>query len=66
LRRGFEDGYLAFAEQLGIGTLAWAPLSSGLLAEGFEWEALHPDDFRRSLPLAAADKREQLAALRGT
>lgn len=36
----------------GIGLLCWAPLASGFLVDGFTTEALEPDDFRRSSPLA--------------
>jgi aryl-alcohol dehydrogenase-like predicted oxidoreductase len=36
----------------GIGLLCWAPLASGFLVDGFSPEALEPDDFRRSSPLA--------------
>ena len=35
----------------GIGLLCWAPLASGFLADGFDVEALEPDDFRRSSAL---------------
>ena len=53
----------------GIGLLCWAPLASGFLADGFDLDALDPDDFRRRSRLAergdeiASHRRE--AAARG-
>ena len=44
----------------GIGLLCWAPLASGFLVDGFSTDALEPDDFRRSSPLAA--RGEEIAA----
>ena len=41
--------------QLGIGVLAWSPLASGFLAEGFDLGQLVPDDFRREHPFARLD-----------
>jgi aryl-alcohol dehydrogenase-like predicted oxidoreductase len=41
--------------ELGIGVLAWSPLASGFLAEGFDLEQLVPDDFRHSHPFAQLD-----------
>jgi aryl-alcohol dehydrogenase-like predicted oxidoreductase len=46
---------------LGIGLLAWSPLASGFLAEGFDLADLVPDDFRHTHPFAQLD----LAPLRG-
>ncbi|HKC22169.1 MAG TPA: aldo/keto reductase [Gaiellaceae bacterium] len=41
--------------QLGIGVLAWSPLASGFLAEGFDLAQLVPDDFRHDHPFARLD-----------
>jgi len=42
-----DPAVLELAPRLGIGLLAWAPLASGFLVDGFDVETLHPDDFRR-------------------
>jgi aryl-alcohol dehydrogenase-like predicted oxidoreductase len=52
--------------QLGIGVLAWSPLASGFLAEGFDLSELVPDDFRHDHPFARLDLgplRAQLAEI---
>jgi aryl-alcohol dehydrogenase-like predicted oxidoreductase len=46
--------------RLGVGLLCWAPLASGFLVDGFSPEALEPDDFRRSSPLA--ERTEEIDA----
>jgi aryl-alcohol dehydrogenase-like predicted oxidoreductase len=49
---------------LGIGVLAWSPLASGFLADGFDLGRLVPDDFRHDHPFARLDLaplRAQLA-----
>ncbi|HWL32460.1 MAG TPA: aldo/keto reductase [Gaiellaceae bacterium] len=46
----------------GIGLLCWAPLASGFLVDGFSTDALEPDDFRRSSPLA--ERTEEIDAHR--
>jgi len=51
---------------LGIGLLAWSPLASGFLAEGFDLAELVPDDFRHGHPFAQLDLgplRAQLAEI---
>lgn len=51
---------------LGIGLLAWSPLASGFLAEGFDLADLVPDDFRHTHPFAQLDLaplRARLAAV---
>jgi aryl-alcohol dehydrogenase-like predicted oxidoreductase len=50
--------------QLGIGVLAWSPLASGFLAEGFDLDELVPDDFRRDHPFARLDLGPLRAQLR--
>jgi aryl-alcohol dehydrogenase-like predicted oxidoreductase len=40
---------------LGIGLLAWSPLASGFLAEGFDLADLVADDFRHTHPFAQLD-----------
>jgi aryl-alcohol dehydrogenase-like predicted oxidoreductase len=51
LHREPEDEILS----LGIGLLAWSPLASGFLAEGFDLAGLVPDDFRHAHPFAQLD-----------
>jgi len=55
LHRDPEHDILRVAVERGIGLLAWSPLASGFLAEGFDLEALVEDDFRRSHPFAQLD-----------
>jgi aryl-alcohol dehydrogenase-like predicted oxidoreductase len=53
---------------LGIGLLAWSPLASGFLAEGFDLADLVADDFRRTHPFAQLDLaplRAKLAEIGG-
>jgi aryl-alcohol dehydrogenase-like predicted oxidoreductase len=47
LHRAVERDVLPFARQRGLGVLAWSPLASGFLTDGFDLAALPPDDFRR-------------------
>jgi aryl-alcohol dehydrogenase-like predicted oxidoreductase len=61
LARATERDVLPFAQRHGLGVLAWSPLGSGFLTEGFDLDALHEDDFRRRHPFAQLD----LSALRG-
>ena len=49
LWREVEDAVLPLAQQRGLGFLAWSPLASGFLTDGFDVDALSPDDFRRNL-----------------
>jgi aryl-alcohol dehydrogenase-like predicted oxidoreductase len=49
--------------RLGVGMLAWSPLASGFLAEGFDLAALVPDDFRHSHPFAQLDLQPLRARL---
>jgi aryl-alcohol dehydrogenase-like predicted oxidoreductase len=44
-----EDGVLAWCERHGVPFLAWAPLASGFLTDGFDLRSLHHDDLRRRL-----------------
>jgi aryl-alcohol dehydrogenase-like predicted oxidoreductase len=52
LHRQPEEEILPLAAEEGIGLLAWSPLASGFLADGFDLDALVPDDFRREHPFA--------------
>ena len=47
-----DPGVLDVARAHGIGILAWAPLASGFLTDGFDVGALEEDDFRRRSRLA--------------
>jgi aryl-alcohol dehydrogenase-like predicted oxidoreductase len=43
------DGVLDWCRQHGVPFLAWSPLASGFLADGFDLAALTPGDLRRQL-----------------
>jgi aryl-alcohol dehydrogenase-like predicted oxidoreductase len=62
LHRNAEAEILPLAAKHGLGVLAWSPLGAGFLAEGFDPEALEPDDFRRTHPFAELE----LGPLRAT
>jgi aryl-alcohol dehydrogenase-like predicted oxidoreductase len=47
-----SDGVLDWCRAHGATFLAWSPLASGFLADGFDPAALEPGDFRRASPLA--------------
>ena len=55
LHRETEKEILPLARERGLGLLAWSPLASGFLAEGFDLADLVPDDFRHSHPFAQLD-----------
>jgi aryl-alcohol dehydrogenase-like predicted oxidoreductase len=55
LHRATETEILPLAVERGIGLLAWSPLASGFLAEGFDLANLVPDDFRHAHPFAQLD-----------
>jgi aryl-alcohol dehydrogenase-like predicted oxidoreductase len=55
LHRAPETEILPLAVEREIGLLAWSPLASGFLAEGFDLANLVPDDFRRAQPFAQLD-----------
>lgn len=55
LHRATETEILPLAVERGIGLLAWSPLASGFLAEGFDLAKLVPDDFRHAHPFAQLD-----------
>jgi aryl-alcohol dehydrogenase-like predicted oxidoreductase len=66
LHRDVEAEILPLAVDRGLGLLAWSPLASGFLAEGFDLSALVGDDFRHDHPFARLDLdplRERLAAI---
>jgi aryl-alcohol dehydrogenase-like predicted oxidoreductase len=58
------DGVLDWCAQHQVPFLAWAPLASGFLADGFDLSALGGGDLRRRLPWADPAVLD-LAALRG-
>jgi aryl-alcohol dehydrogenase-like predicted oxidoreductase len=60
------DGVLDWCAEHGSAFLAWAPLASGFLIEGFDLAGLAPDDLRHRLPWAGSDLgplRRRLAAV---
>jgi aryl-alcohol dehydrogenase-like predicted oxidoreductase len=66
LHRKIEQGVLPFSQQHGIGVLAWSPLASGFLTDGFDLESLDPHDFRRRHPYAEEPTYSRLKQLRST
>src|SRR5262249_50348867 len=59
-----RDGVLAWCAENRVPFLAWSPLASGFLADGFDLGALGRSDFRRRLPWADQAKLD-LSGLRG-
>ena len=64
LNRAIEHDVLPFSQQHNIGVLAWSPLASGFLADGFDLESLDPQDFRRQRPYAQEPTYTKLKQLR--
>ncbi len=62
-REAETAGVLDWCARHGATFLAWSPLASGFLADGFEMESLGAADFRRNLPWADP-ARLDLARLR--
>jgi aryl-alcohol dehydrogenase-like predicted oxidoreductase len=54
------DGTLAWCGAHGVEFLAWSPLASGFLADGFDVDDVASDDLRRGLRWAAPSERERL------
>lgn len=50
--------------EVGAAFLAWSPLASGFLVDGFVPEATAPGDLRRRLPWVSGDGAERLAVVR--
>lgn len=65
LYRAIEHDVLPFSQQHGIGVLAWSPLASGFLTDGFDLESLDPQDFRRRHPYAKEPTYAKLKRVRG-
>jgi aryl-alcohol dehydrogenase-like predicted oxidoreductase len=64
LHRATEAEILPLAVERGLGVLAWSPLASGFLAEGFDLANLVADDFRHTHPFAQLDLAPLRARLR--
>jgi aryl-alcohol dehydrogenase-like predicted oxidoreductase len=64
LHREPETEILPLAVRHGIGLLAWSPLAAGFLADRFDLDTLHADDFRRAHPFAQLDLSELRGMLR--
>ncbi len=60
------DGTLAWCGTHGVDFLAWSPLASGFLADGFDIDDLAPDDLRRGLPWATPPERERVERIQRT
>jgi aryl-alcohol dehydrogenase-like predicted oxidoreductase len=58
------DAVRQWCNEVGAAFLAWSPLASGFLVDGFDVEATAPDDHRRGLRWASGDGAERLAAVR--
>jgi aryl-alcohol dehydrogenase-like predicted oxidoreductase len=66
LHRRIERDVLPFSAQHSIGVLAWSPLESGFLTDGFDLDSLDQADFRRRRPFGqepAASKLKQLRSM---
>lgn len=59
-----RDGTLHWCRARAVPFLAWSPLASGCLADGFDPDALDADDFRRRLPWSTPPLREPVDRLR--
>jgi aryl-alcohol dehydrogenase-like predicted oxidoreductase len=59
-----RTGVLAWCADNDAEFLAWSPLASGFLADGFDIAALSPGDFRRTLPWSGGVLGERLGELR--
>ena len=64
LVRDPEQTLLPLAGEHTLGVLVWSPLASGFLTDGFELDALEPQDFRRTHPFAELDLAELHEQLR--
>ena len=58
------DAARAWCEARDVPFLAWSPLASGFLVDGFDPEDTAPGDLRRRLPWATGEGAERLAAVR--
>ncbi len=54
----------AWCEVVGAEFLAWSPLASGFLVDGFDVEETAPDDLRRRLPWASGEGARRLDEVR--
>jgi aryl-alcohol dehydrogenase-like predicted oxidoreductase len=58
------DAVRRWCEEVGAAFLAWSPLASGFLVDGFDPESTAPGDLRRRLPWASGDGARRLDAVR--
>ncbi len=58
------EACVAGAPRLAAAFLAWSPLASGFLVDGFDPGTTAPGDLRRRLPWASGEGAEQLAVVR--
>jgi aryl-alcohol dehydrogenase-like predicted oxidoreductase len=59
-----QDGVLEWCDRHGVPFLAWSPLASGYLTDGFDLSVLHPDDLRHRLRWNQPEHRPVLEQLR--
>jgi aryl-alcohol dehydrogenase-like predicted oxidoreductase len=57
------DAVRKWCDEVGAAFLAWSPLASGFLVDGFDPEATAPGDRRRSMRWASGDGAARLAAV---
>jgi aryl-alcohol dehydrogenase-like predicted oxidoreductase len=58
------DGVLGWCDAHDVPFLAWSPLASGYLADGFDLAALHPTDLRHRLRWNRPEYQDRVRALR--
>jgi aryl-alcohol dehydrogenase-like predicted oxidoreductase len=59
------DAVRLWCAEEGVPFLAWSPLASGFLTDGFDPELTAPGDLRRRLPWATGDGARRLEEVRG-
>lgn len=66
LNREIEQDVLPFSRQHNMGVLAWSPLASGFLTDGFDVTKLDENDFRRNSRYTREPYSSKLQQLRKT
>lgn len=60
------DGTLRWCAEHDVPFLAWSPLASGFLTDGFDVDRLVADDLRRNLPWAMPEHKDRVRAVVAT